>query len=54
MYVTPCRSICNIVEGVCIGCGRSREEIVKWNTYTDDERLVVMKRLGYGRRKTRK
>lgn len=48
MYITPCVSICKILEGKCVGCGRTREEIAKWTRYTDDERLEIMKRLGYG------
>tara|TARA_B100001250_G_C19479578_1_gene648109 strand:+ start:149 stop:349 length:201 start_codon:yes stop_codon:yes gene_type:complete len=54
-YVTPCKSICKINgdSGVCIGCGRTREEIALWSSYTHDERMIIMKRLGYGIRKKR-
>jgi len=54
MYITPCVSICKIIEGVCSGCGRTREQIANWRRYTDEERLDIMKRLGYGVRKKRK
>jgi predicted Fe-S protein YdhL (DUF1289 family) len=53
MYVTPCVSICKILEGKCIGCGRTLEEIAKWRSYSDEERLDIMKRLGYGIRRTK-
>ena len=51
MYITPCVSICKLEDGICIGCKRTKEEIAKWKRYTDEERMVVMKRLGYGKRK---
>jgi len=54
MYITPCVSICKIVEGKCAGCGRTLEEIAKWRSYSDEKRLEVMKRLGYGIRRTKK
>ena len=54
MYITPCVSICKIVEGKCAGCGRTLEEISKWRSYSDEERLQVMNRLGYGLRKNRR
>jgi len=54
MYITPCVSICKIVEGKCAGCGRTLEEIAKWRSYSDEERLQVMNRLGYGLRKNRR
>lgn len=55
MYVTPCISICklNIETRVCEGCGRTQMEIFMWTKYTDEERMEVMRRLGYGKRKTK-
>jgi len=54
MYVTPCVSICKIEDGKCTGCGRTLEEIAKWRSYSDEERLDIMKRLGYGIRRTKR
>ena len=51
MYVTPCMSICKIVEGICVGCGRTKDEICMWMQMDDDERLSIMRRLGYGKRR---
>jgi len=28
--------------GFCFGCGRTREEIGEWMTYSDDERREIM------------
>ena len=52
MYITPCVSICKILEGKCVGCGRTREEIAKWRSYSDEERLDIMRKLGYGNKRT--
>jgi len=55
MYITPCKSICqlNAAQNICKGCGRSIEEIRKWPRMTYYERMKVMKRLGYGHRRKR-
>jgi predicted Fe-S protein YdhL (DUF1289 family) len=55
MYITPCLSICRVdpFTGVCIGCGRTRKEIDTWSDMTESDRMIVMKRLGYGRRTSR-
>ena len=55
MYVTPCISVCKIDKETrtCNGCGRTIDEITQWTKYTDEERMVVMKRLGYGKRTPR-
>lgn len=55
MYLTPCISICQVdaFTGVCIGCGRTQKQINLWNDYTDDQRMEVMKSLGYGKRMSR-
>ena len=42
---TPCVAICRTQNGVCIGCGRTTEEVTKWFDYTDHERKIVMERL---------
>ena len=42
---TPCMAICRTENGVCIGCGRTTEEIEKWLDYTDNERKIIMKKL---------
>ncbi len=59
MYITPCVSICQLKldhqkqEMVCIGCGRTQDEIKDWTRMNENQRMVVMKRLGYGKRKKR-
>lgn len=52
MYISPCISICFIDPGTksCTGCNRTTDEIRDWMKYTHDERMEIMKRLGYGKR----
>lgn len=44
---TPCIGICStaIGDAVCIGCGRSFEEVNNWNTLSDNEKSVINQRL---------
>ena len=38
---SPCRSLCRLDEAdLCTGCGRSRDDIRRWKTMADDERLA--------------
>ena len=41
---SPCVLICSIdlKTGYCFGCGRTREEIAYWTTYSDNEREAIM------------
>lgn len=42
---TVCVGICKIHEEylLCRGCLRSRLEIIKWNTGTDEDRIAILK-----------
>jgi predicted Fe-S protein YdhL (DUF1289 family) len=45
---SPCVGICsstNVGDEICIGCGRSAQEVIDWNTYTDEQRIVINIRL---------
>jgi predicted Fe-S protein YdhL (DUF1289 family) len=45
---SPCVGICsstNVGDAICIGCGRSAEEVIDWNTYTDEHRIAINIRL---------
>ena len=43
----PCIGICSTSVGdlVCRGCGRSVVEIRDWNSYTNEQKLEVMRRI---------
>ena len=44
---TPCTKICTYDpgSGLCLGCGRTLEEIGDWFSMTDAERRAVMEQL---------
>lgn len=47
MIKTPCIKVC-IVEHkseVCLGCGRTLDEIASWTAYTDGDRSRIMAEL---------
>jgi len=51
---SPCVRMCTLDDDdICIGCGRSLEEIKQWNAYTPFERtekLVICRQRRYQRR----
>lgn len=54
----PCVSICKLKGDVCIGCGRSRDEMKDWKRMKNKERKAVnelaalrLKALGKARKK---
>ncbi len=52
---SPCVKVCKIKEGIdyislgsqliCVGCGRTLEQIRDWTTYTDEQRDSIMEKL---------
>lgn len=41
--ISPCISQCKLNEdNVCMGCYRSRDEIVDWRTKSEDEKIIIM------------
>jgi predicted Fe-S protein YdhL (DUF1289 family) len=44
---TPCTKICTLdpAAGLCIGCGRTLDEIARWTTMSDAERRRVIAEL---------
>ena len=56
LFISPCIGICTLDQNSqnCLGCGRTKDEISKWIQLSHDERMVIMKRLGYGQRKNKK
>jgi predicted Fe-S protein YdhL (DUF1289 family) len=41
---TPCTKICTLDagSGLCLGCGRSANEVAGWTAYTHGERARIM------------
>ena len=46
MIPSPCVKICTHVDGMCIGCYRTADEIKEWKTiYTDKQKEELLKEL---------
>jgi predicted Fe-S protein YdhL (DUF1289 family) len=45
---SPCNRVCTLdpVSGLCLGCGRSLDEIARWTQMSDAERAQVVADLG--------
>ena len=44
---TPCIKVCAVSgqTGICIGCGRTLQEIARWGAMDEGERLAIMDEL---------
>ena len=43
---SPCVDVCQLdSDFVCIGCGRTIDEVLKWPEYTDEQKKAVLDRL---------
>ena len=38
MIQSPCVKICTHIDGICIGCYRTVDEIKEWKTYTVEQK----------------
>jgi predicted Fe-S protein YdhL (DUF1289 family) len=45
---TPCVNVCIIdpLSALCIGCGRTGDEVAAWSMMSEPERLAIMAELG--------
>ena len=41
---SPCVSICQLKSGLCVGCGRTTEEITRWRSMKRPERMKTNQR----------
>ena len=42
---SPCKSVCRYENEVCVGCGRTVDEVVGWYDMTDVDKQAVLNRL---------
>ena len=42
---SPCVNVCKVEDNVCIGCGRTLEEIAHWTSMSNEERKQINARL---------
>ena len=42
--LSPCTNLCTLdpTTGLCLGCGRTMDEIVKWAGYSEAERRAIV------------
>jgi len=47
MIDSPCNDICTIdhKSGLCIGCGRTQNEIANWLIYSERKKVIILKGL---------
>jgi len=46
---SPCVDICELdSDFVCIGCGRTIDEVLKWREYTDEQKKAALDRIFKG------
>jgi predicted Fe-S protein YdhL (DUF1289 family) len=45
MPESPCIQICTLVDNVCLGCFRTKEEIREWLRATDDRKQEILERI---------
>ena len=41
MIESPCIGVCTLVDGECVGCFRTAEQVEEWLFYTDEERRKI-------------
>lgn len=42
MISTPCIKLCMVENGLCVGCGRTLDEIAMWGSMAEPQRRAVM------------
>jgi len=42
---TPCIKVCVMEDGLCTGCGRTLDEIARWGSMSDAERVTIIREL---------
>lgn len=42
---SPCISICRYEDEVCVGCGRTVEEVVEWYNMSDNQKQEILNRI---------
>tara|TARA_B100001029_G_scaffold137601_1_gene116692 strand:+ start:126 stop:296 length:171 start_codon:yes stop_codon:yes gene_type:complete len=49
-FQSPCNNNCKLNKktDICEGCGRTIKEIMNWKFMSDEERKIIMNRVGEG------
>ena len=43
--ISPCVKQCKLQADKCTGCGRTKQQIIDWSRYTDEQRKAAMAQL---------
>ena len=43
MIESPCIGVCTLINGQCVGCFRTSDQIKNWLYFSDDERKAITK-----------
>jgi predicted Fe-S protein YdhL (DUF1289 family) len=41
--ISPCIGICKLDENVCVGCGRTTDEIQEWRSGNESSQQMIMR-----------
>lgn len=51
--LSPCRGICSTtLSDICVGCGRTLEQVIEWNTYSDKFKREIIRGIQNGNSNT--
>ena len=50
MVDSPCTNVCALDDGLCVGCGRTVDEVASWRSMSDEERAQVVRAIRAGDR----
>lgn len=39
---SPCINLCKMEDGLCLGCRRTLDEIVRWANAGDDDKRIIL------------
>jgi predicted Fe-S protein YdhL (DUF1289 family) len=42
---SPCISVCRYEDEVCVGCGRTVDEVVEWYNMTNEQKQEIINKL---------
>lgn len=46
--ISPCIKKCKLIDDRCVGCNRTKQHIIDWRNYTNEERVQIMAELNTG------
>lgn len=42
---SPCTNVCEVEDGICLGCGRTVAEITSWRQLSDAEKEAILEKI---------